>query len=72
MIGNADDGNNFPHKAILINTQVLRFCKTFGDNSSTNINLSETELHKLEQIRIFKMTFRIITKNRLVLNENVL
>ena len=43
------DENNFPHKLLLTNTQVSRFRKTFGNNSSANIKLSKTQLHKIGQ-----------------------
>ena len=40
---------NFPQKLLSINTQVLKLCKAFGNNSSANITLSKTQLHKIEQ-----------------------
>ena len=45
--GNSNDGNNFLHKLLLTNTQVLRFRKAFANGSSTNIKLSKTQLHKI-------------------------
>ena len=39
---------NFPHR-LLTNTRVSRLRKTFADNSSANIKLSKTHLHKMEQ-----------------------
>ena len=33
VIGDSDDDNNFPHKLLLTNTQVLRFRKAFANNS---------------------------------------
>ena len=41
--------NNFWHKVLLTNTQVLRLCKAFANNSSANIKLLKTYLHKIEQ-----------------------
>ena len=38
---------NFPHKLLLINTQVLRLHKAFANNSSANMKLSKTQLHKI-------------------------
>ena len=32
-IGDSNDDNNFPHKLLLTNTQVLRFRKAFANNS---------------------------------------
>ena len=37
LTGNSNDETNFPHKLLLTNTQVLRLCKTFGNDSSANI-----------------------------------
>ena len=37
LIGNSNDETNFPHKLLLTNTQVLRLCKAFGNDSSANI-----------------------------------
>ena len=39
--------NNFPHKFLLTNTQVLRLRKAFANNSSANTELSKTQLHKV-------------------------
>ena len=33
----------------LTNTQVLRICKAFPSNSSANVKLSKTKLHKIRQ-----------------------
>ena len=37
----------------LINTQVLRLCNVFANNSSVNIKLSKAQLHKIEQSEEF-------------------
>ena len=42
MIINSDDKTNFPHELLLTNKQVTNLCKTFTDNSSTDIKLSKT------------------------------
>ena len=34
IIGDSNDKNNFLHKLILTNTQVLKLCKAFANNSS--------------------------------------
>ena len=52
--GDSNDENNFPHKLLLTNTQVSKLRKAFANNSSANIKLSKTQLHK---------TFRTVTKN---------
>ena len=49
MILSSDDENNFSWKLLLTNTQVLRLCKAFPNNSSANIRLSKTQLHKIGQ-----------------------
>ena len=51
VVGNSNDHSNnlwnFPHKLLLINTQVLRLHKAFANNSSANMKLSKTQLHKI-------------------------
>ena len=47
MIG--DDENNFPHKLLLTNRQVVNLRKTFADNSSTDTNWSKTQISKMIQ-----------------------
>ena len=37
MVGNSDDENNFPHKLLLTNRQVLNIRKAFANHSSTDI-----------------------------------
>ena len=49
MIGNSDVETNFPHKLLLTNRQVANLCKTFENNSSTDIKLSKTHLSKMIQ-----------------------
>ena len=49
IIGDSNDENNFPHKFLLTNTQVSRLCKAFINNSSANIKLPKTQLHKVGQ-----------------------
>ena len=51
VVGDSNDANNFPHKRLLTNTQVLRLCKTFANNSSPNIKLSKIQLHQIGQSR---------------------
>ena len=48
-VGDSNDENNFPHKLLLTNTQVPKLHKAFENNSSANINLSKTQLHKIGQ-----------------------
>ena len=49
VVGNSNDENNFLHKLLLTNTQVSRLCKAFANNSSANIKISKTQLHKKGQ-----------------------
>ena len=53
VIGDFNDENNFPHKSLLTNTQVSKYRKAFASNSSANIKLSKTQLHKIGQPRGF-------------------
>ena len=45
----SNDENNFPHKLLLTNTQVLKLRKAFANNSSANEKLAKTQLHKIGQ-----------------------
>ena len=49
VIGNSNDETIFAHRLLLTNIQVLRLCKLFANNSSANIKLSRTQLHKIGQ-----------------------
>ena len=49
IIGNSDDGTNFPHKLSLTNRNVADLRKAFANNSSTDIKLSKTQLSKMIQ-----------------------
>ena len=49
VAGDSNYENNFPHKLLLTNTQVSKLRKAFGNNSSANIKLLKTQLHKIGQ-----------------------
>ena len=49
VIGDSNDENNFPHILLLTNAKVSKLCKAFANNSSANIKLSKTRLHKIGQ-----------------------
>ena len=49
VVGDSNDVRNFPHKLLLTNTQVSRLRKAFVNNSSANIKLPKTQLHKIGQ-----------------------
>ena len=46
-VGDSNDENNFPHKLILINTEVSNLPKALANGSLANIKLSKTQLHKI-------------------------
>ena len=63
----------FLHKLLLTNAQVSRLCKTFANNSSANIKLSKTLIHKKWQSGGFLSTFLgPLLKTSLPLMKNVL
>ena len=49
VVGNSNDENNFPHKLFLTNTQVSKFRKASGNNSSAIIKLPKIQLNKIGQ-----------------------
>ena len=73
MIGSSNDETNFPHRLLLTNTQVSRLCKAFANNSSANIKLSKTQLHKKGQSeRFIGRLLGPLLKTVLPLMKNVL
>ena len=48
MIGNSNDGYDFPYKS-LNNAQVLRLSKTFANNLWANMKLLTTQWNKIGQ-----------------------
>ena len=64
VVGGSNDENNFPHKLLLTNTHISRLHKAFVNNSSANVKLSKTQLHKTGQsrrflVRLLKPLFKI-------------
>ena len=49
FVGNSNNEDNFPHKLLLTNIQVLKLGKAFTNSSSANIKLSKTQLNKIAQ-----------------------
>ena len=47
MIGNSDNETNFPHKLLLTNRKVTNLRKSFANYTSTDIELSKTQLSKM-------------------------
>ena len=73
VVGDSNDGNDFPCKLLLTNAQVLRLWKAFANISSANIKLSKTLLHKIGQSGRFLRTFLgPLLKTGLPLMKNVL
>ena len=73
VIGDSHDENNFPHKLLLTNTQVSRFCKAFASNSSADIKLSKSQLHKIGHSGGFlDRPLELLLKNRLPLIGKVI
>ena len=70
IVDDFNDENNFTCKLLLTNTQVLRLCQAFANNSLTNMKLSKTQLHKIGQSgRFLGRFFSIITKNFIAFNR---
>ena len=57
-----DDEANFPHELLLTNRQVANRRKALADKSSTDINLSKTQIN-------LSLTFCSFTKNRITANK---
>ena len=73
VVGDSNDENNFPHKLLLINTQVSSLRKAFPNNSSANIKLSKTRLNKIGQTRgVLGRILGKLLKTGLLLMKNVL
>ena len=49
LIDSFTDETSFPHKLLLINTQVSRLCKDFVNDSSANKIFSQSQLLKMIQ-----------------------
>ena len=49
MIGNSDDETNFHHQLLLTNRQVVNLRSAFTNHTSTDIELSKTQLSKMIQ-----------------------
>ena len=53
VVGYSSSENNFLDKMLLTNTQVSKLRKVFSNNSSANIKIIKTQLHKIGQSRGF-------------------
>ena len=73
MVDDSNGETNFPHRLLLTNTRVSRLRKTFANNSSANIKLLKTQLHKMGQSGEFLGRFqRPLLKTDFPLIKNVL
>ena len=73
MVGDLNGETDFPHRLLITNTRVSRLRKTFENNSSANIKLSKTQLHKMGQSREILGRFqRPLLKTDFPLIKNVL
>ena len=71
--GDSNEENNLPHKLSLTNTQVSKTRKAFANNSSANIKLSKTQIHKMGQLGgFFGILLAPLLKTFLPLVGNVL
>ena len=71
MVG--DDQTNFPHKLFLTNKQGENLLKAFAKKSSTDINLSKTQLSKIVRSGgLFGRLFGPLLKTGLPLIKNVI
>ena len=53
VAGDSNDENDFSHKLLLTNKQVLKLREAFTKGSSANVKLSKTWLHKIGPSREF-------------------
>ena len=68
-----DNETNFPHKLLLTNTQVAILRNVFANHSSTDIELSKTQLSKMIQSGGFLgRLLGSLLKTRLALIRNVI
>ena len=73
MVDDSNGETYFSHRLLLTNTQVSRFHKAFANNSSANIKLSKTQLHKMGQSGEFLGRFqRTLLKTDFPFMKNVL
>ena len=73
VVANSHDENNSPHNLLLTNTRVSKLSKAFAKNSSANIKLSKTHLHKIVKSgEFFGRILAPLLKTRLPLMKNLL
>ena len=73
VVGDSNYENNFPHKSLLTNIQVLRLGKAFPNSSSANTKVSKTQFHKIGHLgRFLDRLLGELLKTGLPLLGNVL
>ena len=70
MIGNSNDETNLPHKLLLTNRQVANLCKTFANNSSTDVKVSKTQSSEMIQSGGFLCRLGTLYKTGLLLESD--
>ena len=50
LIANSSNEINFPHKALLTDTQISATCGAFADGYSANIKFLKTQMSKIVQL----------------------
>ena len=71
MIGNSDDGTNFPHKLLLTNRQVANLRKAFANYTSTDVKLSKAQLTKMQKRGLLKFLMPLL-KSGLPLSKSLI
>ena len=60
MVGNSDDEANFPHKLLLTNRQISSLRKAFAYHTSVDVNLSKTQLTKMQKGEFLKFLMPLL------------
>ena len=59
-VGESNDETNYPHKSLLINTQVSKIRKAFPNELSANIKFSKLQLSRMIQLGGFLSTLLVL------------
>ena len=59
-VGESSDETNYPHKSLLINTQVSKIRKAFPNELSANIKFSKLQLSRMIQLGGFLSTLLVL------------
>ena len=74
MIGNSDDGTNFPHKLLLTNSQVANLRKAFANHTSTDVKFSKAQLNKMQNsgfLRFFSTIIKVWIAFTKICNQTI-